>query len=166
MTKETFLEELRLALQGNISQIQVNEQLQYYDNYITRQTRVGRSEEQVLEELGSPRLIAKTIIDTTDKVRNDRTTENYQEDTYAEQSGSTGEKQRRHGWNFSFTEEDGWDIRYGRFKINSWYGYLLIALIVVAVLVIAAHAFMLLLPVFGVIFCIWLVWTIIFGGRR
>lgn len=166
MTKEDFLEELRLALQGNISQAQVNEQLGYYDNYITRQMRLGKSEEQVLQELGSPRLIAKTIIDTTDKVMNDRTTGNYPESDDTDRAEGEDKKQTKHGWNFSFSEEDGWDIRYGRFKINSWYGYLLIALVVVAILVIAAHAFIFLLPVFGVMLCVWLVWTIIFGDRR
>lgn len=68
MDRETFLNELRIALQGQISQKRVNENLRYYENYIIEESRKGRTESQVLEDLGNPRLIAKTIIDTTDKV--------------------------------------------------------------------------------------------------
>lgn len=71
MDRETFLKELRIALQGQISQEKVNEHLHYYENYIIEQSRKGRTESQVIEDLGNPRLIAKTIIDTTDKVYTD-----------------------------------------------------------------------------------------------
>lgn len=62
MTRNLFLTELRIALQGQISQAQVNEQLEYYEKYIIEESRKGRTEEEVLESLGSPRLIAKTVI--------------------------------------------------------------------------------------------------------
>ena len=42
----------------------VNENVAYYENYIDTEIKKGRSEEAVLEELGDPRWIAKTIIDT------------------------------------------------------------------------------------------------------
>ncbi len=64
MTREEFLRELRIALQGRIPQGQVNEQLQYYENYIIEESRKGRTQQEVLESLGNPRLIAKTIADT------------------------------------------------------------------------------------------------------
>lgn len=66
MTKKEFLQELRIALQGQVPQAQVNEHLQYYDNYIMEESRKGKTEEQVIESLGSPRLIAKTIHQTSD----------------------------------------------------------------------------------------------------
>lgn len=62
MTRVEFLQELRIALQGKISQSRVNEYLQYYENYIMEESRKGKSEEQVIIELGDPRLIAKTLI--------------------------------------------------------------------------------------------------------
>lgn len=71
MDRETYLKELRIALQGQISQEKVNEHLRYYENYIIEESRKGRTESQVMENLGNPRLIAKTIIDTTDKVYTD-----------------------------------------------------------------------------------------------
>ena len=40
--------------------------IRYYEDYIQSQVRGGRSEQEVLQELGDPHLIAKTLIDTDD----------------------------------------------------------------------------------------------------
>ena len=58
MTRDAFIQELRVALQGQIGQAQVNEQLAYYEKYIIEESRKGQTEEEVLMSLGSPRLIA------------------------------------------------------------------------------------------------------------
>lgn len=63
MTKEEFLQELRIALQGRIPQAQVNEHLLYYEAYILEESRKGRTVGQVVEYLGDPRLLAKTLIE-------------------------------------------------------------------------------------------------------
>ncbi len=63
-SKNEFLQELRLSLQGEISPEELEESIRYYEEYFTIKERQGISEEEVLEELGSPRLIARTIIDT------------------------------------------------------------------------------------------------------
>ena len=64
MTRFEFTENLRKALSGRVSHQVVNENVAYYENYIDTEIKKGRSEEAVLEELGDPRWIAKTIIDT------------------------------------------------------------------------------------------------------
>ena len=64
MTKFEFSEKLRKALSGRVSHVVVNENVSYYERYIDTEIKKGRSEKEVLEELGDPRLIAKTIIDT------------------------------------------------------------------------------------------------------
>ncbi|GHU45078.1 hypothetical protein FACS1894111_13210 [Clostridia bacterium] len=64
MTRQEFLEEIRRSLQGEISQAQVSEHLLYYDHYMMEEVAKGKSEEEVIAELGNPRLIAKTLIDT------------------------------------------------------------------------------------------------------
>lgn len=61
MTKQDFLEGLRRHLSGSLDYRQVNEHLNYYAQYIDSQIRQGKSEAQVMEELGDPRLIAKTL---------------------------------------------------------------------------------------------------------
>ena len=63
MTKAEFLDTLRKALNGQVSPGVIAENLNYYDSYISGETRKGRSEQDILDELGDPRLIARTIID-------------------------------------------------------------------------------------------------------
>lgn len=65
MTKQEFLEKLRLALNGKVPGNVVIENLRYYEDYINTEIRKGRSEEEVLDSLGDPRLIARTIIATS-----------------------------------------------------------------------------------------------------
>lgn len=64
MKKHEFLSELKEALEGQVPPSEVESSYEYYKNYIQEQIRSGKSEEEVFEELGSPRLIAKSIIDT------------------------------------------------------------------------------------------------------
>lgn len=64
MTKQEFLEKLRLALNGRVSSVQLMENLRYYEDYINTEIRKGRGEEEVLADLGDPRLIARTIVET------------------------------------------------------------------------------------------------------
>ncbi|MDD3221683.1 MAG: DUF1700 domain-containing protein [Clostridia bacterium] len=63
MTKQGFLLELQAALAEELSDAQVYEQVNYYSNYIDEQMGLGRSESEVLQELGDARLIARTVID-------------------------------------------------------------------------------------------------------
>lgn len=64
MDKRKFLEGLKEALQGEMNAADINNQLLYYERYIDDEIKKGRTEENILEELGSPRLIARTIIET------------------------------------------------------------------------------------------------------
>ena len=60
-TKQEFIDGLRRALTGKISQSEVEEHIKYYEDYITAETRKNRSEKAVLDALGSPSLIAMSI---------------------------------------------------------------------------------------------------------
>lgn len=66
MTKQQFLHELTVQLNLNVSDARIREQLQYYDRYISDEMAKGRSEEQITEELGAPRLLARTIIEAAE----------------------------------------------------------------------------------------------------
>ena len=61
--KQSFLEGLRRALTGKISSERVEEHIRYYEEYITAEMRMGRSEMDVLDSLGAPELIAMSICD-------------------------------------------------------------------------------------------------------
>ena len=64
MNTGEFLNRLEDALRGKVSNQVIEANLQYYRDYITGEIRKGRTEEQVMDDLGDPRLIARTIIET------------------------------------------------------------------------------------------------------
>lgn len=64
MSKQEFIRELERALQGEVDRSIVAENVAYYQSYIEEQIGKGMPEADVLEQLGSPILIARTIIDT------------------------------------------------------------------------------------------------------
>lgn len=64
MSKREFLEELRIALAGRVSAQEVTEHVQYYEDYINIQVRMGKSEAEVVTGLGEPRLLARNIAES------------------------------------------------------------------------------------------------------
>ena len=80
MTKRQFMEELRSSLEGMVSQAVIQENMNYYEDYINEQIRNGKNEQDVLNELGSPRLIARSIIDAKGEDDDYVQTEYYEED--------------------------------------------------------------------------------------
>ena len=63
MTKKEFLEQLEETLAGEVPNSVVYDNKQYYSKYIDSELWKGRAEEEIFEELGIPRLLAKTVID-------------------------------------------------------------------------------------------------------
>ncbi|MDO5100555.1 MAG: hypothetical protein Q4D52_03170 [Eubacteriales bacterium] len=63
MTQREFMQELVAALAEELPAEQVEEHRRFYESYFADERRKGRSEEQILEELGEPRMIAMTLID-------------------------------------------------------------------------------------------------------
>lgn len=61
MTKQEFLDSLRAALSSRVGARAVAENISFYEDYINTQVRMGKSEAQVIEELGDPRLLARSI---------------------------------------------------------------------------------------------------------
>ena len=61
MTKEEFLDGLRKALASTGSQALIEENTRFYSSYIDDELSKGRSIEEIMEELGEPRLIANSI---------------------------------------------------------------------------------------------------------
>lgn len=64
MTKIEFLEKLKEELWSDVDMETVRENVEYYDGYIRGEVAKGRSESEVLDELGDPWVIAKSIIGT------------------------------------------------------------------------------------------------------
>lgn len=64
MTRYEFTERLRNALTGEVPATVVEENIRFYDRYISDEIAKGKSEAEVLAGLGDARLIAKTILET------------------------------------------------------------------------------------------------------
>ncbi|MDO4262543.1 MAG: DUF1700 domain-containing protein [Eubacteriales bacterium] len=120
MDKKTFIETLRRALYGKLDAAALEEHVRYYDRYISQETANGRSEKSVLDELGDPRLIARTILETAD-MRAPRTRYTIDEDQVE-------------------TEE-----RIHVHRFSGWKATLILALFAALVLALAVLAFQLLL---------------------
>lgn len=98
MEKTEFLEQLRQSLSGRIEADKVTDHLRYYEDYINTQLRLGRTENEVLDSLGSPRLIAKTIADTQkDKMKEYREPETAWRSENASNRGKSFRKLPRWG---------------------------------------------------------------------
>jgi uncharacterized membrane protein len=63
MNREEFIQQLSEQLMGNVSEAERMDSIRYYREYIEEQMRTGKSEEEVLDSLGSAYGIAKSIIE-------------------------------------------------------------------------------------------------------
>lgn len=146
MTKAEFLDALRGKLAGEVPVSEIDRTVRYYDEYISEAVNSGRSETQVLDELGSPLLIAKTIIDTS---------------VMQEESG--GGKTQEEGWK---TEAPS-GAKFHQINMNSWTARLVLVLVVLVVCSLVFTVLRILLPILFPLLILWLLVTIIRnGGRR
>ena len=63
MSRTDFLQGLKSELEGRVPYSVIQENVRYYDSYIAEEAAKGISEEEVIESLGGPRIIARTIVD-------------------------------------------------------------------------------------------------------
>ena len=54
---------LKSELEGRVPYSVIQENLRYYDSYIMEEAAKGQTEDEVIESLGGPRIIARTIVD-------------------------------------------------------------------------------------------------------
>ena len=62
MNKYEFITALQRKLTGEVPPEKVRELTDYYSDYIDMEIKKGRSEEEVLNSLGDPHLLAKSIV--------------------------------------------------------------------------------------------------------
>ncbi|MDF2802146.1 MAG: hypothetical protein K0S61_2049 [Anaerocolumna sp.] len=174
MTKEEFLSGLRTALTGEIPDNEVNTNIRFYEDYIKDKCRV-EEELDVLSQLGDPRLIAKTIIETYqishgplyNNVKSNRT---YQDADTREWNGTDNieEEYNSYGNTNPNNTSSNFNFRVG--GRLTWYQkalLILILAIVVIVLVIIGGFIMKALFTIGIpLLLIYLGYTFIFGNKR
>lgn len=157
MRKDEFIKLLRQALAGVVPTSVIEENTRYYDGYITEEVRKGASEEDVIAEIGDPRLIAKTIGNTTDGANEHGYSEAYDD----REQGRSSQERTPYG------QPGGMHT----FHLNKWY-WKLLAMVVVfvvffVVLSIIGSLFTLLIPLIGPLFMIWMIYLLLrtFGRR-
>ncbi len=162
--KDEYIAELSQALFGKLSMGQINSQVRYYDHYISQEVEKGKSQEQVIEELGGAVDLARQIVE---KVKENQAKEEPQDQVitrkvtranrFAQAAQSHGytladkpqeeevQIQERtyteadqyldnyHGIKAEYSEEKGWEVKAGPFKLNKWYGTVLILAVILII---------------------------------
>ncbi len=166
MRKEEFLQLLRQALMGDVPPGVLEENVRYYDSYITEEVRKGRTEEEVIAEIGDPRLIARTIEDTTEGA-----SDGGYEDIYMNGQTRGGTYQDRGGSEERRKEQDSFHV----YNLSGGIWRFLIPILVFVVLfsiisllfTVVGGIFAMLSPILGPLLIIWfLVWIFRRSGRR
>ena len=146
---DEFLYVLKLRLMDHLMPQELDEQIALYENYINEEMAGGKTLEQVMRKLGDPEKVAEMII--VHKKGEDTPEE---EELPEEEAGETAQERMKRlgemsadeineqvhnperGFHAEFKENEGWDIRLGKVKLNSWYGTLIILGIVLAVFIL------------------------------
>ena len=132
MDRGEFLSILRKSMEGLIPMDEVEKNIQFYRSYFDES---GQADREVIEELGDPRLIARTIIDAY------KASKGPMADYYTEQARS--EYSREHSGQYGdFANQEGGGGSGRRFawleKAIGWFVVLFVAIVffVVAVAVV------------------------------
>jgi len=93
LNKQQFLSELRNCLEGEVSEQTIYDNITYYDQYFNEQINMGKTESEIVQELGKPALLAKSIIDASEVSENTY----YDEQVFTErEDGSVDEDEHMH----------------------------------------------------------------------
>ena len=79
MNRQEFLRILRETLQSRLTPQETEQHVEYYRTYIEEEIREGKTEMEILDVPGDPRLIARTILDTTVSSGNTQQQDYYEE---------------------------------------------------------------------------------------
>lgn len=123
MNRTEFMNKLRMALSGALPYTLVEENIKYYEDYMDMELSKGKSEEEILEQLGDPRLIAKTIIEA-----------NKAEDSSVSYKEYAGE------------EENKRNIRVKKTSMPAWLITILVLCGIVVIIAVVSSLFFALLP--------------------
>lgn len=124
MSKEEFLKRLEEALAGEVPASVIRENISYYGSYISQEMGKGRTVDEIVEEIGEPRIVARTIIDSCEAAGETAGDDGYgtfRDSSY--ESGSYGQSQ----YDTDSQSDSMPKIHY--FDLNKWYWKLLLAAI-------------------------------------
>jgi uncharacterized membrane protein len=121
MSCEEFLKIYKEALDGKVPDQIISDNVNYYRSYINGEVRKGKSQQEVINSLGDPRLLAKTLEEST-KFANGSG-----EGSYYEYGGESKK--------YEDSENDN-GIHIKRLKMPSWLLSIIVAIVVILMLII------------------------------
>lgn len=152
MTRNEFLQKMRHALANDLSGSVIQDNINYYDGYISDEVQKGRSETAVIEELGDPWVLARTIIESVENTGSAREEYTYEPSRQGYGNGQHSERRKVHV-----------------FGIDSWWKKLLLILgvvgIIMVVVAVIGGIFSLLAPLIVPLLLIVFIIRLL-GGRR
>lgn len=120
-----FLDILKTQLSGQMHEGKIAAHLRYYEDYIQSKVRSGVEEEEVIHQIGDPRLIAKTLLDTDTG-----------EDVYEEsQSYVDNEGESSQGKQKSY-----------RLDLSTWYGKIIVVAVAAGIIFLLLSVLTMALP--------------------
>ena len=142
MTRQEFIEGLGRALSGKLDANRLNEIIKYYEDFIMTEVRKGKSEEEVLQQLGDPRLIAKSILAAETNAKNESDLS----------QGAEGDGNYRN----TYEEQEGLFVKF--MKVPKWLKAVIIGTIILVILSIVFRILAFLLPIIIPTVCVlWLI---------
>ncbi len=111
MTKKEFIEALGAKLQEELPTSEVLARMQYYEGYIDGEIAHGKTEEEAVDSLGDPLLIARTILDTPRSAS----------ELYAEETRDSGDAYYEGAYQAENSGEE--DFSYGHHEEDSFSSY-------------------------------------------
>ena len=173
MTKSEFLEILRQQLDGEMPSGEIYSNIHYYDQYIDKELLSGKTEEEVMNALGDPRLIAKTLIDADEGPMYNSTYQDvpYREDISKQQSYTRTEDEQTNYTQEDYTQTDYTQTSYTqedpfaeppvqkkyKLDLTTWYGKALVILAAAAIIFLLVTVLSMLIPVAVVLVLVGLV---------
>lgn len=162
MTKSEFLEILRQQLDGEMPSGEIYSNIHYYDQYIDKELSSGKTEEDVMNELGDPRLIAKTLIDADEGPLYNSTYQDvsYREDTSGQHNYSQTEAAQDDYAQPDYTQEDYTQTGYSqedpfadppvkkthKLDLTTWYGKAIVIVAAAAIIFLLVTVLSVLIP--------------------
>lgn len=149
MDRQQFLDILSEELNDDLQASEAQYQLNYYRDYIDNQIASGRSEAEVMAELGDPRMIARTVVDGERDAGAWVRGEEREETVYEERGNYGGQQEMYDEYDpFAGMEPQEPDLKT---KLK-FYG--IIALVLIIIFVVLAIAFRLFIFFLPAIVCI------------
>lgn len=160
MTRNEFLGKLKEALENDLNGRIVQENMEYYNSYITGEVSKGRSEEEVTAELGDPWMIARSIIDMAESAQGGQDGYEQQEEPRRQSSSQRYEQSYQTGNNAPHIHMLG---------LDTWWKKLLLVLgiagVVLIVVAVIGGIVSLLMPIIVPLLFVMLAIRLL-GGRR